>query len=54
MACPFGFSVADLAKAIKLARDIYVNCFTEGQGASKLILLLEDHDSTLGYLRPVV
>lgn len=54
MACPFGFSVADIAKAIKLARDIYVSCFTEGQGASKLILSLEDHDSTLDDLRPVM
>ena len=35
MASPFGVSIVDLVKAIKLAHDIYKNCFTEEQGAGE-------------------
>ena len=35
MGVPFGFSIQDIAAAIKLSKEIYDRCFNEDQGASK-------------------
>ena len=41
MGIPFGFSVSDIAKAIKLSREIYDRCYNEDQAASQSIHHLE-------------
>ena len=42
MGIPFGFSVSDIAKAIKLSKEIYIRCYNEDQGASQSIHHLEN------------
>ena len=41
MGIPFGFSISDIAGAIKLSGEIYDRCFNKDQGASKPIHHLE-------------
>ena len=42
MGVPFGFSIADIAKAIKLSKEIYDRCYNEDQGASQSMHHLEN------------
>ena len=42
MGVPFGFSVADIAKATKLSKEIYNRCCNEEQDASQSIHHLEN------------
>ena len=37
MGIPFGFSVSDIAKAIKISREIHDSCYSEDQGAGQSI-----------------
>ena len=37
MGVPFGFSLADIVKAIKLSKEIYDRYYNEDQGASQSI-----------------
>ena len=41
MVIPFGFSGSDIAKAVKLPREIYDKCYNEDQGAGQSIHHLE-------------
>ncbi|ERF70769.1 hypothetical protein EPUS_05121 [Endocarpon pusillum Z07020] len=47
MAAPFGLSLVDLTKAIQLAREIYLKCYTEDQGANHKYREFVQHINTL-------